>query len=171
MSRARSAELMRSQAARGALTEYLAIRLANVTHAVEVSMIREIVRPPPITAVPRAGLHVLGIVSIRGRVVTVVDPRVQLALDRTEVTSRSRILVFEVQSEKIGLWVDEVLMVYRLTEGEIERAQGNFSDAPSYIAGVARPATTEGSIEKTGSVDERAFVLLDLRALMFAGRR
>ena len=78
--------------------------------------------------------------SGRGRVVTVVDARRKLSLPEAPVSGRTRILVTEQGTERIGLLVDEVLMVYRLGEGEIERAaQGIGSDIGDYIAGVARP--------------------------------
>lgn len=177
LTRARKAELNRAGAQRGALTEYLAIRLAGVTYAVAVSMVREIVRPPPITAVPRAPGYVLGIVSIRGRVVTIIDARVKLGIEVSEPTPRARVLIVEVQSERIGLWVDEVLMVYRLSESEIERTQqSTFSDAPNYVDGVARPVGLEQSAQAAdGALDVgmarslaqgEVFVLLDLRALL-----
>lgn len=175
LTRTRKAELKRGSAQRGNLTEYLAIRLAGVTYAVAVSMVREIVRPPPITEVPRAPEHVLGIVSIRGRVVTIVDARVKLGVPAVDATPRARVLIVEVQTERIGLWVDEVLMVYRLSEGEIERSQqSSFGDVPPYVDGVARPAGADLPPDARQPFDSdtsrvvagEVFVLLDIRALL-----
>lgn len=170
---------------RGSVVEYLAFRLDSDLFAVPVATIREIVRPPPITPVPRAPPAILGIMSGRGRVVTVVDARRKMGLPETPVTGRSRILVTEQGTERIGLLVDEVLMVYRLAEGEIERAaQGVGSDVGDYIAGVARP--TDARLESPGRGGEGAsstrlgfseadesrvdtdvvLILLDLRALL-----
>ena len=126
--------------AHGAVVEYLAFRLDTDLYAVPVATIREIVRPPPITPVPRAPRVILGIMSGRGRVVTVVDARRKLSLPEAPLSGRTRLLVTEQGTERIGLLVDEVLMVYRLGEGEIERAaQGIGSDIGDYIAGIARP--------------------------------
>ncbi len=146
--------------ARGAVVEYLAFRLDADLYAVPVATIREIVRPPPITPVPRAPRAILGIMSGRGRVVTVVDARRKLRLAEAPVSGRSRILVTELGTERIGLLVDEVLMVYRLGEAEIERAaQGIGSDIGDYIAGVARPADVRAetgmSVRLGGALSER----------------
>lgn len=174
---------------RGALVEYLAFRLAGDTYAVPVATIREIVRPPPIAPVPRAPHSVIGIMSGRGRVVTVLDARRKLRVEETPVGQRTRILVTETAAERIGLLVDEVLMVYRLAESEIERTAPSMgSDVADYIAGVARPtesrfdASPSPSPNKGGtptspetappeardSPHELVLILLDLRALLAA---
>lgn len=163
---------------RGAVVEYLAFRLDEDLFAVPVATIREIVRPPPITPVPRAPKAVLGIMSGRGRVVTVIDARRKLGIPEAPIGGRTRILVTEHGTERIGLLVDEVLMVYRLAEGEIERAaQGVGSDVGDYIAGVARPTDTRMDAQSPGrhallpeveprSEGEVVLILLDLKALL-----
>ena len=59
----------------GRRTEYLAFSLGGDAYAVRIELISEILRPPPITEVPRAPRSVRGVVSVRGRLVTVVDAR------------------------------------------------------------------------------------------------
>ena len=61
-------------------TEYLAFLLAGDTYAVRISAVGEILRPPPITEVPRAPSPIIGVVSVRGRLVTVMDLRRRFAL-------------------------------------------------------------------------------------------
>ncbi len=51
---------------RGPRTEYLAFTLGGDVYAAPVAVIREILKPPPLTPVPRAPHHILGIVSVRG---------------------------------------------------------------------------------------------------------
>ena len=50
---------------RGPRTEYLAFCLAGDVYAAPVSLVREILKPPPLTPVPRAPHAILGIVSVR----------------------------------------------------------------------------------------------------------
>jgi purine-binding chemotaxis protein CheW len=126
---------------RGPVVEYLAFGLAGDPYAAPVNLVREILKPPPLTPVPRAPHAVLGIVSVRGQLVTVMDLRRRLRLVEQPLTRRARILLVEgAAGETIGLFVDEVLAVYRLSESEIEPAAtalGN--DVAPYIAGIARP--------------------------------
>jgi purine-binding chemotaxis protein CheW len=152
----------------GQLVEYLAFRLADDLYAVPVTAVQEIVKPPLITPVPRAPHYVLGIMSGRGRVVTVVDTRRRLRLVESPQTSRSRVLIADSGEERIGLWVDEVLMVFRFGESEIERsALAVGGDVSDYIAGIARPA--EGKAELRGHDEVSSsdvLILLDLKALL-----
>ncbi len=135
--------------------EYLAFMLAGETYAVRIAVVGEILRPPPITEVPRAQAPIIGVVSVRGRLVTVMDLRRRFALPETPIDAKSRVLLVEVAAdEHVGLLVDEVLSVYRLADSEIEAASVLGGDQPAYLAGVGRPKETEGLV----------LVLLDLRA-------
>lgn len=138
----RSGSLRRSQQRdRGPRTEYLAFRLAGDQYAAPVAIIREILKSPPLTEVPRAPHAVLGIISVRGQLVTVVDLRRRLRLEETAPTRRSRVLLAESDArETIGLLVDEVLQVYRFAEDEIELAAPALGgEVADFIAGIARP--------------------------------
>jgi purine-binding chemotaxis protein CheW len=136
-------------------TEYLAFVLAGDTYAVRISVVGEILRPPPITEVPRAPSPIIGVVSVRGRLVTVMDLRRRFSLVEAPLDAKSRILLVEVSpDEHVGLVVDEVLSVYRLAESEIEAASVLGGEQPPYLTGVGRP--------KEGK--ELVLVLLDLRA-------
>ncbi len=124
----------------GKLSEYLTFSLAGDAYGVHISYIREILKPLPITEVPRADPHVLGIMSVRGRLVTVIDMRRIFHLPRAPIDRRSRIfLVDSAEDENVGFLVDEVLQVYRLAEGEIEPPAALGGEQPMHIVGVGRP--------------------------------
>jgi purine-binding chemotaxis protein CheW len=122
------------------IREFLAIVLAGEAYGVPLGLIREIVSPPPITVVPRAPQHVLGVCSVRGQLVTVVDLRSRLRLELAPLTNKTRILLTECAGEVVGLYVDEVHHVVRLAEHEIELATQVFGgDFSEYVVGVGRP--------------------------------
>lgn len=124
----------------GPVTEYLAVRIAGELFAVPLADVREISVPPQITRVPRAPREVLGVVSLRGLLITVVDPRRKLHLAPDTGGKRGRILVIPMASgETMGLYVDEVLQVYRLAEHEIEPAQQVLgTNLAEYVTAIAR---------------------------------
>src|SRR5262245_47223278 len=76
---------------RGPRVEYLAFELADEPYAAPVALIREILKPPPLTPVPRAPQGVLGIISVRGQLVTVLDLRRRLRLRENPYSRRARI--------------------------------------------------------------------------------
>ena len=146
------------------LTEYIAFRVATATFAIQVSLVREIVRTAHITPVPRAPDAIIGITSFRGRIVTVVDLGRRLGLACSVITnddpfgqaSRVRILMIDIGSETVGLMVDEVLMVHRLGPLDVERASHAVGpDVDRHVAGIARPG--DGS---------EVILLLDAKALV-----
>jgi purine-binding chemotaxis protein CheW len=153
MRRAEPRLVARRSAELGKRTEYLAFVLAGDTYAIQIAHIAEILKPPPLTQVPRAPRSVIGVMSVRGRLVTVVDLRRRFRLAEQPTDRKSRILLVETGEEQIGLLVDEVLQVYRLSEAEIEPAQALGGEQPPHIAGIGRP---EGAL----------LVLVDLKPIL-----
>ena len=145
---------MRRAGELGKRTEYLAFNLSGDLYAVQIGVIAEILKPPPITEVPSAPREIMGVMSVRGRLVTVIDLRRRLRLQESPTTRRTRILlVGAADAEPIGLLVDEVVQVYRLTDAEIEQASVLGGEQPPHIAGIGRPP---GAI----------LILLDLKPIL-----
>lgn len=141
--------------AQGAIREFLVFVLSGEVYGVELTRIREILSPPPITEVPRAPSEVIGVCSVRGLLVTVVDLRRQLKLEERPATRRSRILLVEVpHGEVMGLFVDEVRQVMRLAETEIELAVSVLGgDISEHVVGISRPSG-------------QLIILLDLKSIV-----
>jgi purine-binding chemotaxis protein CheW len=162
---------------RGPRTEYLAFMLGGDIYGAPVALIREILKPPPLTPVPRTPSHLLGIVSVRGQLVTVVDLRRRLRLDEAPASRKSRILLVDATGgEVMGVLVDEVLQVYRLADSEIEPAAVALGgEVVGYISGIARPmsgavlapaAPRVPGIVRASALDAAVVVLLDLHAIL-----
>jgi purine-binding chemotaxis protein CheW len=120
-------------------SELLAFGLAGERFALPLSSVREILKLVPITEVPRARSHVLGILSVRGRITTIYDLRRRLKLPAAEPTKASRILLVDGGEEVVGLLVDEVFQVHRLHEDELELAAAVAGDLSEYVLGIGRP--------------------------------
>jgi purine-binding chemotaxis protein CheW len=112
-------------------------------YAVPIGEVREILKFLPVTEVPRAAREVIGVVSVRGLLVTVIDLRQRMRIGGGggEATRRGRILlVAGAEGEIIGLYVDEVVQVYRLAETEIEIAANVLAGkVADYVVGIGRP--------------------------------
>jgi purine-binding chemotaxis protein CheW len=119
--------------------EFLAFKLASETYALPLAGVQEILKPPRITKVPRAPYEVLGIVSVRGRVTTVIDLRRRLRLFEAKLDKNTRVLLVDTGDEILGLLVDAVLQVYRLYEDEVEHATTLGGDMNEYVMGIGRP--------------------------------
>src|SRR6188472_3256937 len=99
--------MIRRGSERGPVREFLTFKLADELYGVELTRIKEILSPPPITDVPRASREVLGVCSVRGLLVTVFDLRRRLSLIERPNTRRTRILLVTADwGEVMGLLVD-----------------------------------------------------------------
>jgi purine-binding chemotaxis protein CheW len=135
--------------------EYLTFLLGPEEYAVAIGRVREVIKAPPITEVPRAPAHVLGVVTVRGEVVAVVDPRRRLGLPPGALSEgEGRVVIVDAGEGGCGLLVDRVASVVRLPPGSIE-------PCPHGIAG--QRAELLAGIGRAG---ERLFTVLDVAALL-----
>jgi purine-binding chemotaxis protein CheW len=135
-----AARVSRPRAGAQGVRELLAFRLGAEAYALPLASVREIARLGPLTEVPRAPADVLGVVSVRGRVTTVLDLRKRLRLEATQPTRHTRVLFVDAGAEVLGLLVDAVLQVYRLRDDEFEPGAGRPGEAGDAVVGLGRPA-------------------------------
>jgi purine-binding chemotaxis protein CheW len=121
-----------------ARVEFLGFTIQNETYAVSIEGVVEILRHTHLTLVPRAARHVDGVLSVRGRLVTVVSTRALLGLVRGPVDRDSRILLSRVNGETVGFVVDSVLQVFHLAPDMFEPPDVLSNDPPAHWLGIAR---------------------------------
>lgn len=101
--------------------ELLTFLIAGEQYAVDIERIVEIVTPRPVTRIPNADPSVVGIMSLRGTIVTLVDVRRKLRhASASAETADTRVVVIDFHNEMIGFTVDRVLRVVKAAAGEIE---------------------------------------------------
>lgn len=119
------------------LTKYVSFTLDAERYALGAATINEVLRYTDITAVPGSAAFILGIINLRGNVVTVVDARALFGLDVREPTAQSRIIVVEIEDFIVGVLVDQVAAVVDLDPAKVEAAPDTGSEASArFIQGV-----------------------------------
>lgn len=167
----RDSEPVQARVARNdAIREYLAFQVATESYALPLAAVREILKPPPITEVPRAPREVLGIISVRGRITTVLDLRRRLGVLESEIDKHSRVLLVDSGDEIMGLLVDRVLQVHRLSEDEVEFAAAVAGEMSEHIQGIGRPRVRGGRDRDEDAAEGRGdgdiLILLDPTPLL-----
>ncbi len=118
--------------------QLVTFRLGEENYGINVMHVQEVLRVSEIAPVPGAPGYVLGIINLRGNVVTVLDTRGRFGLPPHEVDDRSRIIVIESEDQVVGMLVDNVAEVVELRLSEIDTAPSVGNDESSrYIQGVA----------------------------------
>ena len=134
--------------------QLVTFRLKDETYGINVMQVQEVLRVSEIAPVPGAPGYVLGIINLRGNVVTVIDTRTRFGLPTTERDDSSRIVIIESEQQVVGILVDSVAEVVELRQSEIDLAPSIGSDESSrYIQGVA-------------SRDEDLLIVVDLNKLL-----
>jgi purine-binding chemotaxis protein CheW len=135
------------------ISEWVTFYLAAEKYGVNVLLVSEVLKQTEIAPVPGAPPYVLGIINLRGNVVTVVDTRKRLGLPLKEADESTRVVVIEMQEQVLGIMVDSVAQVANLRESEIEYAPNVGNDESSkYIHGVSNQ-------------DEELLILLDMEKM------
>ena len=94
--------------------------LSNESYAVNIGLVHEIIRMQHITEVPRAPAYVEGVINLRGKVIPVVDLRKRFGLPESERGPSSRIVVVDVGEHTVGIVVDGVSEVLRISQSTVE---------------------------------------------------
>ena len=131
------AEKEQRQEDQGAVTQWVTFSLENETYGIDVMRVQEVLPMSEIAPVPGAPPYVLGIINLRGNVVTVIDTRMRFGLASAESGSASRIVVIETGDQVAGILVDSVAEVINVREDEVDTAPnvGN-EESSKYIYGV-----------------------------------
>ena len=105
---------MSTQVAKSAddpILQWVTFRLDNETYGINVMQVQEVLRYTEIAPVPGAPNYVLGIINLRGNVVTVIDTRERFGLPGTELNDNTRIVIIETDEQVVGILVDAVAEV------------------------------------------------------------
>ena len=120
-----------------AILQWVTFRLGDEKYGINVMQVQEVLRVTEIAPVPGAPAYVLGIINLRGNVVTVIDTRNRFGLMGKEVDDATRIVIIETEAHIIGIQVDSVAEVVDLRMSEIETAPNVGNDESSkFIQGV-----------------------------------
>lgn len=139
--------------------QLVVFQLAGEFYGVDIHQVREIIRMPEITRVPRTPAFVEGVVNLRGSVIPIIDLRKRFGLAEGESGDEQRIVVVELDDKTLGVIVDAVSEVLRIDRQAIEPPSPYIVNVDTqYITGIAR-------------LDQRLVILLDVNRVLSAGER
>jgi purine-binding chemotaxis protein CheW len=129
--------------------EMLSFRLGSEEYVLPVEDVREVLKSRELTIIPNSPLHVLGVTSIRGAVLPVIDLGRRLGLPPAVRDEKARIIIISPDDEEAGILVDRVTGVVRLSPDAIRPAPETVEQGAEFLKGIARK-------------DDRLYILLDL---------
>ncbi|QLG60752.1 chemotaxis protein CheW [Halorarum salinum] len=106
----------------GEITQVLEFGLGEETYCLDIAYIDEIVDAGDLTAIPNSPRHVEGVMDLRGKTTTIIDPKTLLGIDGEG--PRERIIVFDPAETDdggtVGWVVDEVFQVRDVAPDEVD---------------------------------------------------
>ena len=145
---------VRKEQSNDEVLQWVTLQLEEETYGINVMQVREVLRYTEIAPVPGAPDYVLGIINLRGNVVTVIDTRSRFGLMEGEITDNTRIIVIESEHQVIGILVDSVAEVVYLRSSEIDTTPSVGTDeSAKFIQGVSNR-------------DGKLLILVDLNKLL-----
>jgi purine-binding chemotaxis protein CheW len=113
--------------------------VAGDRFATDIFSVERVLRFTQPRPVPNTPAWLLGVIDYRDRVVPVLDLRARLELPSAAPTATTRVLVFEVDSQWIGVLVDAVHEVATIARADIEEPPALFRGlTKDYLIGLLR---------------------------------
>ena len=133
---------------------WVTFQLDKEIYGVNVMQVREVLRYSDIAPVPGAPAYVLGIINLRGNVVSVIDTRMRFGLPPSEITDNTRIMIIESERQVVGILVDSVAEVVDLNTADTDDTPNvGTEESAKFICGVCNR-------------DDDLLILIDLYKLL-----
>ncbi len=120
--------------------QIVTFQLGKEIFGIDTNLIKEIIRYPEITEVPKAPKYLKGLANLRGIIIPVIDTHIKLDIPNIEITPHTRVLILDIGKTFLGLIVDQVKGVIDVEENEVEPPPQVLSSEieKEYISGVIR---------------------------------
>ena len=134
--------------------QLVSFRLADEEFGLDIKKVREIIRVGEITRLPQTPLYVKGLINLRSTVIPVIDLKLRVGLPESERTDETRIMVADVGGRTIGVIVDSVSEVLRISEHQIVPPPLTVAGlGRDYFVGIAR-------------LEDRLVIVLDIEKVV-----
>ncbi len=111
------------------IVELLAFSLSNEEYAFRVSELEEIIRPQQITYIPKTPEYLLGVTSLRGKIIPVVDLKRMLLLAGSGESKRQKIIILKGNRGPLGVRVDKISGVVRLPVSGLTESPSHLNES------------------------------------------
>lgn len=135
-------------------TQIVSFRLANEEYGVEITKVQEIILVGEITRVPQAPPYIKGLINLRSTVIPIIDLRLRFGLVEEPPLDDTRIMVVNVGGRTMGVIVDAVSEVMRISQDQI-------APPPPTVMGLGRDY-----LIGLAKLENRLLILLDITKIM-----
>ncbi len=137
------------------IIQLVSFTIDDVEYGIGILSVHDIQRVPNITRLPNVPHFVKGVMNYRGNVIPIIDARKRFGFPKAKLTELSRVIVIETNEKLVGLLVDNVHQVVRISEKNV--------DPPSsLIEGIS-----EEFITGIGRLNDRLIIIMNITNFLF----
>jgi purine-binding chemotaxis protein CheW len=100
--------------------QILVFRVASEELGLDISCVREVLRPQEIYPIPKAPPFIEGVINLRGHIVALIDLRKRLTAKEMGDETNKRIIVCRVNRFIVGLTVNSLKEIIALSKEDIK---------------------------------------------------
>jgi purine-binding chemotaxis protein CheW len=115
--------------------EYVTFKVGGQLFGLPIAQVQDVFMPGRLTPVPTAPAEFAGVLNLRGRIVTVIDMRVRLGMERRATHDQPMAVGIEIDGESYGLLIDAIGEVLKLSPAEQQPVPANLDGGLSRVAG------------------------------------
>lgn len=129
-------------------------KLNDQDYALDIKVVKEILRMTEITGVPKAKEDIKGVINLRGIVTPIVSLYQKFGFPEKEISEQSRIIIVSIDNNnQIGIIVESVTEVINIDKENIQSADMQLG-------------VDEGFMEGIGKLGDRLLIILNLENLV-----
>jgi purine-binding chemotaxis protein CheW len=142
----------------GEIDQMINFVVGGEEYGVDIQRVKEVIRIKEITRLPSVPSFVKGVINLRGDVIPIIDLREKFDLKQKDYQETTRVIVVEVEGRSIGMVVDSVSHVVRITSSQV--------GPPPLVGG-----STAECINGVVNLGERLILLLNIDKMLTTEER
>ena len=100
-------------------SKYMTFKSGNEYFGLKIQYVNEIIQIQAITKVPETENYIKGLINLRGKIIPVIDVRLRFGQEAFEYNDRTCIIVLQVNSTMVGLFVEKIADVVEIKDNDI----------------------------------------------------
>jgi len=141
------------------LLQLVSFKIGEEEYGVDILTVQEIIKYQQITKIPNSPDFVEGVISLRGRVIPVIDLRAFMGMAGTINKANSNIVIVEIEERTVGFIVDAV--------SEVLRVPKNITEAPPELMAHKRSEF----VVALAKLSDKLIILIDLGRIFEAAQK
>ena len=134
--------------------QLVVFELANEFYGIDIAVVESIIKMQAITQLPQTHSFIKGVTNLRGTVLPVIDLRIRFGLETQQDTKQTRVIIVTMGDMKVGLMVDGVSEVLRISNESIEPLPAMVNSVNSdFLKGIVR-------------LEDRLIILLEVEKVL-----